>query len=139
MKSVYEPLTWLVGGEAGYGITTMGQMFARACSRGGLNVFGYVEYPSLIRGGHNTAMVRVAKEKVYAHSDKIDVMLALNKETIDLPKNRRIIEQVLKNLFQLDMVLTTVLEGDISLESLDSATDLIDQALQMFGGKVVEE
>ncbi|KKU79666.1 MAG: Pyruvate flavodoxin/ferredoxin oxidoreductase-like protein, partial [Candidatus Peregrinibacteria bacterium GW2011_GWA2_47_7] len=87
MKSVYEPLTWLVGGEAGYGITTMGQMFARACSRGGLNVFGYVEYPSLIRGGHNTAMVRVAKEKVYAHSDKIDVMLALNKETIDLHKD----------------------------------------------------
>ncbi len=84
MKSVYEPLTWLVGGEAGYGITTMGQMFARACSRGGLNVFGYVEYPSLIRGGHNTAMVRVAKEKVHAHSDKIDIMLALNKETIDL-------------------------------------------------------
>lgn len=64
---------------------------------------------------------------------------SFHKETIDLPKNRRIIEQVLKNLFQLDMVLTTVLEGDISLESLDSATDLIDQALQMFGGKVVEE
>ncbi len=86
MKSVYEPLTWLVGGEAGYGITTMGQMFARACARGGLNVFGYVEYPSLIRGGHNTAMVRVAKAKVHAHSDKIDIMLALNKETIDLHK-----------------------------------------------------
>ncbi len=83
-KSVYEPLTWLVGGEAGYGITTMGQMFARACARGGLNVFGYVEYPSLIRGGHNLAMVRTAKDTVHAHSDKIDIMLALNKETIDL-------------------------------------------------------
>jgi 2-oxoglutarate ferredoxin oxidoreductase subunit alpha len=84
MKSVYEPLTWLVGGEAGYGITTMGQMFARACSRAGLNVFGYVEYPSLIRGGHNIAMVRVGTETVHAHSDKIDIMLALNKETVDL-------------------------------------------------------
>src|SRR3989338_10730043 len=84
MKSVYEPLTWLVGGEAGYGITTMGQMFARACARGGLNVFGYVEYPSLIRGGHNTAQVRTAKEPVLAHSDKLDIMLALNKETMDL-------------------------------------------------------
>lgn len=83
-KNVYEPLTWLVGGEAGYGITTMGQMFARACARAGLNVFGYTEYPSLIRGGHNIAMVRTSKEKVYAHSDKIDILLALNKETIDL-------------------------------------------------------
>jgi len=87
MKSVYEPLTWLVGGEAGYGITTMGQMFARACARGGLNVFGYVEYPSLIRGGHNTAMIRTAVDTVHAHSDKIDIMLALNKETIDLHVN----------------------------------------------------
>ncbi len=84
MKSIYEPLTWLVGGEAGYGITTMGQMFARACARGGLNVFGYVEYPSLIRGGHNLAMVRTAKDKVHAHSDKVDIMLALNQQTIDL-------------------------------------------------------
>lgn len=84
MKSIYEPLTWLVGGEAGYGITTMGQMFARACARGGLNVFGYVEYPSLIRGGHNIAMVRTAKDKVHAHSDKVDIMLALNQQTIDL-------------------------------------------------------
>ncbi len=84
MKSVYEPLTWLVGGEAGYGITTMGQMFARACARGGLNVFGYVEYPSLIRGGHNTAQVRTSAGPVGAHSEKIDILLALNKETIDL-------------------------------------------------------
>lgn len=84
MKTVYEPLTWLVGGEAGYGITTMGQMFARACARGGLHVFGYVEYPSLIRGGHNIAMVRTSKDPVLAHSDKIDIMLALNRETIDL-------------------------------------------------------
>lgn len=84
MKTVYEPLTWLVGGEAGYGITTMGQMFARACARGGLHVFGYVEYPSLIRGGHNIALVRTGKDPVLAHSDKIDIMLALNRETIDL-------------------------------------------------------
>lgn len=87
MKSIYEPLTWLVGGEAGYGITTMGQIFARACARGGLHVFGYVEYPSLIRGGHNIAMVRTGKEPVLAHSDKIDIMLALNRETIDLHLN----------------------------------------------------
>lgn len=83
-QHLYDPLTWLVGGEAGYGITTMGQMFARACCRAGLEVFGYAEYPSLIRGGHNTAMVRVHEQPVLAHSDKVDLMLALNKETIDL-------------------------------------------------------
>ncbi len=84
MKNLYEPLTWLVGGEAGYGIATMGQMFARACCRAGLNVFGYAEYPSLIRGGHNTAQVRVGEKKVHGHSDKIDVLIALNEETVSL-------------------------------------------------------
>jgi 2-oxoglutarate ferredoxin oxidoreductase subunit alpha len=76
--------TWMVGGEAGYGITTMGQMFSRACTESGLQVFGYVEYPSLIRGGHNTAMVRVGEGNVYAHSNTVDMLLALNRESVDL-------------------------------------------------------
>ncbi len=80
---IHEPLTWLVAGEAGYGISTIGQGFARACTRAGLNVFGYGEYPSLIRGGHNTAMIRVSKEDVRGHSDKIDVLLALNQNAIN--------------------------------------------------------
>jgi len=84
MKSPYEPLNWLVAGEAGYGITTMGDMFARACSRAGLHVYGYVEYPSLIRGGHNLAMVRVGQEKVHGHSPQVDVLLALNLHTIEV-------------------------------------------------------
>lgn len=84
MKSVYEPLTWLVGGEAGYGISTMGATFARICTRAGLFVQGYGEYPSLIRGGHNTAGVRVGREAVTSHGDTIDILLALNRQTIDL-------------------------------------------------------
>lgn len=83
-KTVHDHLSWMVGGEAGYGITTMGQMFARACTRAGLNTMGYAEYPSLIRGGHNTAMVRVGVEPVRSHTDKVDILLALNKDCIDL-------------------------------------------------------
>ncbi len=83
-RNKHNHFTWMVGGEAGYGITTMGQMFSRVCTQSGLYVFGYVEYPSLIRGGHNIAMVRVGGQPVYSHSDKIDMLLALNKETIDL-------------------------------------------------------
>lgn len=83
MKSIYEPVTWLVAGEAGYGISTMGATFARICTRAGLFVHGYGEYPSLIRGGHNTAGVRVAYGPVTSHSDRIDILLALNKNSID--------------------------------------------------------
>lgn len=85
--SKHNHFTWMVGGEAGYGITTMGQMFSRICTQSGLFAFGYVEYPSLIRGGHNTAMVRVGSSPVHSHSDKVDMLLALNKETIDLHFN----------------------------------------------------
>ncbi len=84
MTTKHNHFTWMVGGEAGYGITTMGQMFSRACTQSGLYAFGYVEYPSLIRGGHNTAMVRVGSNPVHSHSDKVDMLLALNKETVDL-------------------------------------------------------
>lgn len=84
MTTKHNHFTWMVGGEAGYGITTMGQMFSRACTQSGLYAFGYVEYPSLIRGGHNTAMVRVGSNPVHSHSNKVDMLLALNKETVDL-------------------------------------------------------
>ena len=87
MTTKHNHFTWMVGGEAGYGITTMGQMFSRACTQSGLYAFGYVEYPSLIRGGHNTAMVRVGSNPVHSHSDKVDMLLALNKETVDLHVN----------------------------------------------------
>ncbi len=84
MNRIDEPLTWMVGGEAGYGISTMGASFARICTRAGLYVHGYGEYPSLIRGGHNTAAVRVGREPVTSHGNTVDILLALNRETIDL-------------------------------------------------------
>lgn len=73
-----------IGGEAGYGIMTAGASLAKAFSRGGLHVHTYSEFPSLIRGGHNSFQICAAPEPVYAHWDKIQVLLALNEETIAL-------------------------------------------------------
>jgi 2-oxoglutarate ferredoxin oxidoreductase subunit alpha len=73
-----------IGGEAGYGIMTAGGALGKAFARGGLNVHTYSEFPSLIRGGHNTYQICAAPETVYAHWDKIQVLLALNEETIAL-------------------------------------------------------
>lgn len=77
----------LVGGEAGAGITRSGFLFAKTCLRGGLNVFGANDYQSLIRGGHNFYTVRVETEQVYSQADTIDLLIALNKETITLHKD----------------------------------------------------
>jgi 2-oxoglutarate ferredoxin oxidoreductase subunit alpha len=72
----------LVGGEAGAGITRSGFLFAKTCLRGGLYVFGANDYQSLIRGGHNFYTVNACDEPVYSQADTVDLLLALNKETI---------------------------------------------------------
>lgn len=74
----------MIGGEAGFGIQSAGHYFALACSRAGLYVFGNAEYPSLIRGGHNSNVIRVADFEVSVHKEQLDLLLAMNKETIDL-------------------------------------------------------
>jgi len=45
--------SWKIGGEAGFGIMTTGLLFSKIASRLGYYILDYVEYPSLIRGGHN--------------------------------------------------------------------------------------
>lgn len=74
----------MIGGEAGFGIQSAGHYFALACSRDGLKVFGNAEYPSLIRGGHNSNVIRVADFEVSIHREALDLLLAMNKETLDL-------------------------------------------------------
>lgn len=77
----------VVGGEAGAGISRSGFLFAKACLRGGLSVFGANDYQSLIRGGHNFYSVTVCDESVYSHTNNIDLLIALNKETIVIHKD----------------------------------------------------
>ncbi len=74
----------MIGGEAGFGIQSAGHIFSLAASRGGLQVFGTAEYPSLIRGGHNSDVIRVSEKHVGVHKDDLDLLLAMNKETLDL-------------------------------------------------------
>lgn len=76
-------ITWKIGGEAGFGIMSTGQIFATICSRAGFHVYDYVEYPSLIRGGHNTFHVKVSRDPVYAIPHTVDLLVALNKRTIE--------------------------------------------------------
>lgn len=74
--------TWMVGGEAGYGIMVTGLLFSKACTRGGLHIFDYAEYPSLIRGGHNSYHVRVEDKPIYSQVHWVDLLVALDQLTI---------------------------------------------------------
>ncbi len=80
--------TWMIGGEAGFGIMTTGTVFAKIASRSGYNIFDYIEYPSLIRGGHNAYEVHVSDQDVAHLAPTIDVLVCLNRETFEKHKNR---------------------------------------------------
>lgn len=76
-------LNWMIGGEAGYGIMNTGLAFAKFSIRNGLYAFLSHEYPSLIRGGHNTSSVRVSEQEIGSHQEKLSILVALNEETIE--------------------------------------------------------
>jgi 2-oxoglutarate/2-oxoacid ferredoxin oxidoreductase subunit alpha len=77
-------LNFMVGGEAGQGIQTIGFVLGKAMVRGGLHVFGDMDYESRIRGGHNFFRIRVKDKEVRGLTEKVDILIALNKETVDL-------------------------------------------------------
>ncbi|MGQ9720089.1 MAG: 2-oxoacid:acceptor oxidoreductase family protein [Candidatus Jordarchaeum sp.] len=80
-------LSFVIGGEAGAGINLAGFLLGKSCVRGGLNVFGTIDYQSLIRGGHNAYYATVSEEEVFSQSGYIDLLLALNEETIYIHKH----------------------------------------------------
>ena len=84
---MHKELTWKIGGEAGFGIMVSGWNFARVCLRGGLHVYETNEYPSIIRGGHNTEIIRASTTPIQGFKKTVDFLVALNRETIDLHKN----------------------------------------------------
>jgi 2-oxoglutarate ferredoxin oxidoreductase subunit alpha len=85
---VYDSYSVLVGGKAGDGINEAGNLIARLMNRLGYRVYVEVDYPSLIRGGHNYSVIRCAREKVGCRTEVLDVVIALNDETIDRHAHR---------------------------------------------------
>jgi 2-oxoglutarate ferredoxin oxidoreductase subunit alpha len=81
-------LLWKIGGEAGFGIMTTGSIFGKNATRMGYHIYDYIEYPSLIRGGHNTYEVLVSDEPVASTQFPIDILLCLNRDTFELHKQR---------------------------------------------------
>ena len=78
----------LIGGKAGEGINQAGSIVARILSQLGYRIYIYLDYPSLIRGGHNFSIIRASKNKMATHLNKVDFVLALNQDSVDLHKNR---------------------------------------------------
>jgi 2-oxoglutarate ferredoxin oxidoreductase subunit alpha len=79
---------WKIGGEAGFGIMTIGLLFSKIASRMGYHIFDYAEYPSLIRGGHNTTETIVSDKPVFFTKKEVDLLVCLNRDAYELHKHR---------------------------------------------------
>lgn len=74
----------LIGGEAGQGLATLGETMTKAVVRAGYSVVVTQSYESMIRGGHNTFAIRVSTNEIQAPGEVFDILVALNRETVDL-------------------------------------------------------
>lgn len=72
-----------IGGAAGQGIATPGDVLARIFVRRGLHLKAYNAYQSIIRGGHIFLTLRTGDQPVWCHGDKIDILIPLNQDTMD--------------------------------------------------------
>ena len=78
----------LIGGKAGDGIDKAGAIIARIFNRLGFRLYIYRDYTSIIRGGHTFSIIRASCDRIASHTNKVDFLLALNQETLDLHRNR---------------------------------------------------
>jgi 2-oxoglutarate ferredoxin oxidoreductase subunit alpha len=83
-----EEISILIGGKAGDGIRQAGHVIAQLLDRLGYRIFFYDDYPSLIRGGHNFSIIRASEKRILAHKDAIDIIVALNQDTVENHKHR---------------------------------------------------
>jgi len=72
-----------IGGAAGQGVATPGDIFAKIFSRRGLHLNAYNAYQSIIRGGHTFLTIRTGQESVTNMGDRIDLLIPLNQDSMD--------------------------------------------------------
>lgn len=78
----------LIGGSAGQGLDTVSTFIEKSIKKAGLYTFSNKDYMSRVRGGHNFIQIRFGENLVYSHKNKLDLILALDENTIIYHKDR---------------------------------------------------
>ncbi len=71
-------------GASGQGINSVGEIVAKGLKRGGYCVFGYREYPSLIKGGHASYQLDASPERIESTELNVDVLITLNHHGLEM-------------------------------------------------------
>ncbi|MFH0769313.1 MAG: 2-oxoacid:acceptor oxidoreductase subunit alpha [Chloroflexota bacterium] len=120
---------FMVGGEAGQGVQSVGFLLAKVFARNGYSIFADQDYESRIRGGHNFFRVRVKDSRVSAIAEPVNILVALNKESIDLHHKELTVDGIA--IFDVDKI------KDISAEDKILGIPLERLAEEKAGNKVM--
>lgn len=72
-----------ITGESGAGLLSTGDIIMKGFQFLGFHVVADREYPSLIKGGHACFAINVSTEPIAAISEKVDIMLAIDKVSLE--------------------------------------------------------
>lgn len=107
---IVNQLKLMAGGEAGDGVFAVSDMLALLFARAGLEVCTTQTYSSRIRGGHINASVRVDQRELLSHGDELDLLIALDLETVELHR---------KDIREGGIVVYDNSQGEIDLSDLE--------------------
>jgi 2-oxoglutarate/2-oxoacid ferredoxin oxidoreductase subunit alpha len=133
-----------IGGAAGQGVATPGDIFAKIFSRRGLHLNVYNAYQSIIRGGHTFLTIRTGPDKIGNINGHLDLLIPLNQDTMD--RHMQLLSAGGACLFNADLIKPgTPAEGvqlcpmpvsklaDISKNKIAQNTLAIGAGLSMMG------
>ncbi|HET9309538.1 MAG TPA: 2-oxoacid:acceptor oxidoreductase subunit alpha [Candidatus Sulfotelmatobacter sp.] len=102
-----------IGGAAGQGVATPGDIFAKIFSRRGLHLNAYNAYQSIIRGGHTFLTIRTGPEKVTNMGDRIDLLIPLNQDSMD--RHLRLLTEGAACVYNADTIKPGVVAEGVQL------------------------
>ena len=77
-----QEFAWRLGGSQGRGINKLATLFTTCCARLGMQVYSRREYHSNIQGRHSYYDLSYGTEPVYSHSEKPDMAVCLDPESL---------------------------------------------------------
>jgi 2-oxoglutarate ferredoxin oxidoreductase subunit alpha len=133
-----------IGGAAGQGVATPGDIFAKVFSRRGLHLNVYNAYQSIIRGGHTFLTIRTGPDKIATTDGRLDLLIPLNQDTMD--RHMRLLSAGGACLYNADLIKPVAAAAgvqicpipvsklaDISRNKIAQNTLAIGAALSMMG------
>ncbi len=83
MGTVKFDFSLAIGGAAGQGIATPGNILARLFCGRGLHIYAYNAYQSIVRGGHIFLTLRTSNQALHSYGDRLDMLVCLNQDSMD--------------------------------------------------------